>query len=403
MKNLDCDVLVIGAGIAGLKAAQDLQASGLRVIVLEARDRVGGRIETDRTFTDIPIELGAELVHSTGAETWEVIRQHQIATHALRQTASQNTEEISFTDIPRQPHHGESLESYLLSLGLKPGDWPDEVRLLELDTERASRWSAKTVFERFIRAMDNHVDQQDFRIPTGYDQLPLTLAKGLDIRFNQVVTHIHWADSHDVRVVTDSDVQFTASKAVITLPIGVLKSGAVTFDPPLPADKQSAIEAIGVCDIVKVFLDFESPVLPSGVDSVFDERGVPPVWWRGSAGHAEASGQVLVGWAAGDHARQLISAGAEKGVEIALNSLRLILKQPHLQPKNGRLVHWNDDPFTLGAYTYTPPLAEDAQMQLAAPSANKLFWAGEATDYTWFSAVHGAYRSGARAAAEIVG
>lgn len=295
MKTTSCDVLVIGAGIAGLKAAQDLQTGGLEVIVLEARDRVGGRIATDRSFAGIPIELGAELIHSTGAETWEIIRKHQITTHALRQATWQTVGEISLADIPRRPRNGESLESYLLSLGLKQGDWPDEVRLLELDTERASQWSAETVFERLAYAMEGHVDQQDFRIPAGYDQLPLALAKGLDIRLNQVVTHIHWAHGHDVRVVTTSDEEFRASKVVITLPLGVLKSKSVTFEPPLPEDKQSAIEALGVCDIVKVFLYFERSVLPSGVDSVFDECGIPPVWWRGSAGHAEISGQMLVG------------------------------------------------------------------------------------------------------------
>lgn len=409
-ETLQSDVLVIGAGIAGLKAAHDLQQNGLQVIVLEARDRVGGRIATDRSFAGIPIELGAELVHGTSAETWELIRAHQISTHALGptavrpgrrwQTASQAEEEFSLTDIPRRPHPDESLERYLLSLGLKPRDWPDEVRLLELDTEQASKWSAATVFDRFAHALEHHLDQRDFRVPVGYDQLPLALAKGLDICFNQIVSQIHWAGP-DVHVVTTTHQQYTAAKVIITLPLGVLKAGMVTFDPPLPAEKQSAVAALGICDIVKVFFHFERPVLPSGIDSILDERGIPPVWWRGSAGHAETSGQVLVGWAAGDHARQLINAGEEEALKIALQSVRRTLNEPRLQPKNEYLAQWNDDPFTLGAYTYTPPLAEDAQIRLAAPTDAKLFWAGEATDHLWFSTVHGAYRSGRRAASEV--
>lgn len=180
VETLQSDVLVIGAGIAGLKAAYDLQQNGLQVIVLEARDHVGGRIATNRSFASIPIELSAELVHSTSAETWELIREHQITTHALRPAIAQPREDISLTDIPRRPYHDESLEGYLLSLGLKRRDWPDEVRLLELDTEQASKWSASTVFDRFAHALEHHLDQQDFRVPVGYDELPLALAKGLD-------------------------------------------------------------------------------------------------------------------------------------------------------------------------------------------------------------------------------
>ena len=411
MNKLSCDVIVIGAGIAGLKAAKDLQDSGLRVLVLEARNRAGGRIATDRDFTSIPIELGAELIHSTGAETWEIIQQQQIATQALGptvtkqdgrwQSSSHSSEEISLTEIPRRPRPEEDLQSYLLSLGLQAEDWPDAVRMVELDTERASQWSAQTVFDRFADAIDEQIDQQDFRIPAGYDQLPLALAQDLDIRFNQVVKQIRW-EAQNVQIVTASDEHYSASKVVITLPLGVLKAGTVSFDPALPAEKLSAIESLQICDIVKVFLHFKGSPLAHGVDSIFDERGIPPIWWRGSAGHTESSGQVLVAWAAGDHARQLIAAGKEKGIEIALNSLRRTLDQASLQPESALLFHWNDDPFTRGAYTYTPPLAEEAQMCLAMPIDDKLFWAGEATDHQWFSTVHGAYRSGARAAAEIL-
>jgi monoamine oxidase len=146
---------------------------------------------------------------------------------------------------------------------------------------------------------------------------------------------------------------------------------------------------------------FDKPVLPAAVDTLVDEAGVPPVWWNASRGYDAYSGQVVVGWAAADHARALLAAGQANAVQQALASLRALLGQPNLRPRAARLTHWNDDRHAGAAYTYTPPGAHDARAALAAPLHNTLYFAGEATD-SHHSTVHGALASGRRAAIELL-
>jgi monoamine oxidase len=109
----------------------------------------------------------------------------------------------------------------------------------------------------------------------------------------------------------------------------------------------------------------------------------------------------VVGWATGNYARRLIALGEEQGIALGVRSLRAALDRPDLTPIHARMTHWNDDLYTLGAYSYAPPHGENAFAALAQPIAGTVFFAGEATDALWHSTVHGAYRSGARAAKAV--
>ncbi|MCU0466204.1 MAG: FAD-dependent oxidoreductase [Anaerolineae bacterium] len=311
--------------------------------------------------------------------------------------------DLDLRSIPL-PKPTESLGAYLRRLGVQREDWPVELHLLELDTESVDHWSALDIYRRMqaeAAQPDDHVSTNE-RILGGYDQLYRGLLEGLDIRLNQPIQHIAWS-ADGVTLTSADSTTYHARCTVLTLPVGVWKARRVEFSPNLPADKWSAVDALGICDIVKLILHLDRRALPASADAFIDSGGVVPFWWEASGGYLDLDGQVMVGWAAGEAARRLISMGEAAAVDAGLNRLRALSGQSDLTARAARLCHWNDDPYIGGAYTYTPPGATDARQHLAAPLNGVLFFAGEATDPDQYSTVHGAYRSGLRAAREVLG
>lgn len=407
MDNQRWDVVVVGAGMAGLTAAHALREAGKTVVVVEAANRVGGRIYTDRGFASVPVEWGAELVHGRRAETWALVRAAGLQTHPIGRVdglseAANASADIDLQGIP-QPKPTESLGAYLRRLGVRREDWPVELHLLELDTESVERWSALDIYRRLQAEAahpDDHVSVNE-RILGGYDQLYSTLLDGLDIRLNQPIHHIAWG-ADGVTLTSADGTTYRAGCTVLTLPVGAWKARRVAFSPDLPAKKWAAVDALGMCDIVKLILHLDRRALPTSADALIDSGGIVPFWWEASGGYPDPNGQVVVGWAAGEAARRLIRMGETAAVEAGLTRLRALTGQPDLTARAARLCHWNDDPYIGGAYTYTPPGATDARQRLAAPLDGVLFFAGEATDSDQHSTVHGAYRSGLRAAREVL-
>lgn len=413
MQNQTADVIVIGAGVAGLKAAHDLQAAGLSVMVLEARDRIGGRIHSLSDFAPAPIELGAELIHGSGAETWEMVKAHDIETVLLKniqvresngkwQSVEAMYPDLGNMDFAEIPHTNESINDFFVRMGIRPHDHPNLIQQLEIDTASISEMNARAVYDHLVEREHEGEGYGDFdhRVIGGYDQIPMLLAAGLAIRLNTVVERVEWNHS-EVVVTSVVGAVYKAQKVVVTLPIGVLQARGVQFLPDLPVEHWAAVDQIGISDIVKLHLYFDQAVLPTGIDGVLDAQGLPSFWWNASSGNNNFTGQILVGWAAGESARRLIELGEEKAIVLALENLRRLLNQPDLTPLAARMHHWNDDPYTRGAYSYVRPDGYLAREVIAQPLENALFWAGEATDKR-YSTVQGAYRSGARAAREVL-
>lgn len=412
------DVLVIGAGMAGLAAARDLADAGVPVRVVEARDRIGGRAYTNRTLCDIPVELGAEFIHGEKAATWDLIRHLGLRTipwpkadeslvHlesggwlTMTQARGQFPDfDITRTwQLPSIPVHpeDEDLEHYLRRIGFTEEQLQYTRRTFINAMGDASRFiSAAVALEGMRYQRDS---KTDFRILDGYDAIYNRLADGLEIHLNQPLYLIEWDDG--VKAHSESGEVFTADLAIITLPLGVLQSLDIEFGPELPTSKQVAIDGLQMGPAIKLVYVFDHPITPSGVMAIYSAIN-PPMWWSPSFGQT-TNAHVWTAFATGDWARELLRDGDDSALLRGLDALRAELDDAFLQPVAMLCQNWREDPFSQGGYSVVLPGNARARQQLAQPTP-PLYWAGEATAPNPLAAtVHGAYLSGKRAASEVL-
>lgn len=422
-RNETSPVLVVGAGPAGLASAAALTASGREVIVLEARDRIGGRVATDRSFGPVPIELGGELLHgstsslwylvaATGTETWAMGQAHERAPDGGWMPLGTGREHLGVPEDAPAPLPGEHAAGYLARLGFTRPQIPIGARMFDIDSEGLEQWSAALARDTGLLDGGTEGLGDDHHLAGGLDRLLAVLAENLDIRFGHRVERIGRTSDHvQVGVEVAGERQtFDAAQCVVTLPIGVLQSGSVVFEPALPPAKQRAIAGLGSGDATKLIYHLPHPVFPRGHAMLHDPALLPSDWWLAShapdgsrpVGSGALTGQVVVGWATGDDARTLLDAGVDRALALGLESLRELTGDASLTPLAATSHDWRADPFAAGAYCYVPPGAEDAIPQLAAPTDGRIFWAGEATAEDPMT-IHGALDSGWRAAEQLVG
>jgi monoamine oxidase len=440
----DADVVVVGAGVAGLEAARRLVRARLRVIVLEARPRLGGRIDTLR-LPGWPalIEAGAEFVHGRPPNLMQALAaahaqlgtpppRHErggrgggdSSTRAWMQVQSVlddlPDEDVAVTDALRRPEFARRLSpaGRAMLIGFVEG----------YNASDASRVSARSLKQQ-AEATEAEGGDAIHRVRDGYDLLAHHLAAPLArtpgaLRLATVVSEIRWRGG-GVDVVARGALggepsRLHARAALITLPLGVLQAprgakGAVRFVPPLPRAKRSAIERLAMGNVVKVVLRLRQPVgtgvlAPLGRDMSFLHlghfgRAPVPTWWV----PRPFPPTLLVGWVAGRRADAFAARyrDPESRLRAALHGLAGALG---LHPdavtagvEDARVFDWGADPFARGAYSWIPVGGLDAPAALAAPLGGRLFFAGEATDTIGDpGTVHGAMTTGARAAAEIV-
>ncbi|MDX2137792.1 MAG: NAD(P)/FAD-dependent oxidoreductase [Chloroflexota bacterium] len=295
------------------------------------------------------------------------------------------------------PAADESLHAYLTRIGFTDAQLNYARRSFANATgDTPERISARVAAEEWT---DTTAGDGDYRLLEGYIHLLNDLARGLDIRLKTPVKTIEWSED-GVRVSCETGEVFTGDSAIITLPVGVLRSGAVTFAPALPDSKQAAIDALRMGPGMKLVYWFAEPVLPAGIGALYS-AGTPAMWWSPSAGR-DVQGQAITALATGDYARELAAMGEQGALAFALRTLQDELGRPDLQPVAAQWVHWTADPYALGVYSTVPPGAHDARLALGMPTP-PLFWAGEATvKNAWGATVHGALVSGQRAAAQTL-
>jgi monoamine oxidase len=430
----DTDTIIVGAGAAGLAAASELAAANHHVLILEARERIGGRILTDRTIpSPIPIELGAEFIHGASSAVMKWLkRASQVAVDASRNRWRLNDGELHpandgleqlkrrferlrrpRADIP----FAEFLDRHRRAL-------PQAVRELAcmmvqgFDAADATRISTLEVLDEW--SSGSAADAPTFRPAGGYDALMESMRNALApecaaLRLGTVVREIAWRKG---RVTIDAlrhgePVRIQAARAVVTVPLGVLQlppasPGSVRFTPEL-RDKHGALAQLAPGPVIKVVMAFAKPFWAEVHDCryrdaafFFAPEAPFPTFWTS----LPLRTAVLVAWAAGPNASRLASQGKDQILAQVIDSLRALFGRrvdPSSLLESVTLHDWQSDPYACGAYSYVLARGAKARTALAQPVEDTLFFAGEAADTEGDAAtVGGALQSGERVAREVL-
>ncbi|MFL1380554.1 flavin monoamine oxidase family protein [Nocardiopsis protaetiae] len=416
--------IVIGAGMAGLSAADRLAEAGERVTVLEGRARTGGRIHSFREWDGTTLDAGAswmrgeennplaELVRSLGLRTAVFNRSTETAydpkgRRLLFDRHRRNMEDVNLL------HE----QMYWANIGAGSQESMEQgidQALYDANLVRARARDAKEIVHRMVEG-DHGADAEevsfeavgalhefsgdDVVFPDGMGQITDHLAGGLDVRLEHVVLAVsHDADGVSVRVDTpEGERVLDADRVVVTLPLGVLKAGQVDFHPELPEDKRLAIERLGNGRLEKLFLRFDEVFW--GDAEVLVHLGTDEgAWFHWYAGQRVLGVPVLVSRNGGAPARFLARMSEGEVVEHAMASLRTMFRKAP-DPVDHHLSDWMDDPFSRGAFSYTAVGSGDGdRIALRASVDDRVFFAGEATEIEHIATVHGALLSGLRAA-----
>jgi len=414
--------LIIGAGIAGLAAARDLQAAGVDVVVLEARHRIGGRIWTDRS-SGTALDMGASWIHGTRRNPLSDLAEQADLTPAVTDWNNDGQYDTYGTPDPisnaayrrwrrvlRQSLRATRRQTPDASVqsAIDAADRSGAMAFLNrrqrgylLNTEIEHEFAADAA-DLSIRSIEegDEFGGEEVLLREGYDGIVALLAQGITIELDTVVDRVEYGD-FGVRAVSDQRT-FEAETAVVTLPLGVLKAGTVTFAPPLPQRKQEAIRALGMGVLDKVWLGFPRVFWDPEVDAL-GYLSRPPGQFAEWINLWSHMGQpFLLAFNAASYGATTESLEDAEIVAAAMTVLRTMYGPGIPEPEIVRISRWRADPFARGSYSYLPPTARPRHRRdLAEPVRQRLFFAGEATSMEYPATVHGAYLSGLRAAAEI--
>ncbi len=418
-------VLVIGAGIAGLAAARELQGQGVQVTVLEGRDRIGGRIHTNRTL-GFSVDLGASWIHgvtdnpiTTLAKTWQIPIlptdfDNIILYNSQGNPISDRDFEVSYAvyeqirdraaSIAENSEQDLSIASALQQVLAAQTLTPQQSQLIEwgfnsefvtefgADLESLSSWYADEGSE---------FDGGDYLFPQGYDQIITGLANNLEIQLQQKVTEIRYSSS-GVSVTTDRE-SFTADAAIVTLPLGVLKSGSINFLPELPANKQAAINRLNMGVLNKVFLKFPEQFWPEDYHGLGYIHENSPNFSEFLNWAFYSQKPALMALTGGSFARQIEQFSEGEIRSRVMGVLRRSYGDRIPEPESMIVTRWSQDPFAFGSYSHIAVGGDSGDRDiLAEPIGDRLFFAGEATSSDYPATVHGAYLSGIREAKRFI-
>jgi glycine/D-amino acid oxidase-like deaminating enzyme len=446
----DYDVIIVGAGAAGLTAAARLAQSGRRVALLEARDRIGGRIFTRHLpaaqgHAPVCVELGAEFIHGLPAATWSLVGQAKLSAYEIEGS------DLTFVDGNWAPPMSQPathvIADMLKWLEAHPGcDMSFAEYQSAAPTDAATAAAAANYVEGF-NAADRHrigiaslaIQQRAedaidgdrvFHVAAGYDAVMEFLASqfraaGGELALGAAVRRIEWQRGRvriETAVAAAGPGELQARQALITVPLGVLQADTIAF-APAPAQILAHARRLAVGEVVRISLlfrerfwrDCRAPSIPENVrrkladlSFLFTPGEVPPTWWTPNP----APTPMLTAWIGGPKATELRRSLAAGGDPLALPrrclaTLARIFEQSFAELQS-LLVSWYEhdwsaDPYSRGAYSYVPAGALDAPAKLTAPVAETLYFAGEHTDITGhWGTVHAAIGSGARAAEQIL-
>jgi polyamine oxidase len=427
-------VLVIGAGIAGLTVANALTHAGIECVVLEARDRTGGRLHT----VDLggwPVDLGGSWIHTPDGNPMSALARlagvscgsadlvPEMAgfdSGERRRLSAAETADLLGLYLEGLPAAAEGLltrlgpgasmadaiESFVAAAGQAPGPARRARQMLYAGIEAESGDLAR---RQSLRWMWNELEYGGSYFGDtpegGYRHLVDAMATGVDVRLGWPASEIA-ASPDEVRVATVDGRAEEGSHVVVTVPLGVLKRGLPRFSPALPPDRLAAIGRLGFGRFEKVALRFAEPFWRDvGLPHLMVFPQDPGQWMVWAMGlDAFGGGPVMVFFVFHSAAKRLAGAGADVWVRWALGMLAEAAGRPCPEPAAAVVTSWADDPWTRGAYTHVPPGARpgDADL-LGEPVGGRLLFAGEHTQSARLSYADGALTSGIREAKRLLG
>lgn len=396
----DTDVVVIGAGAAGIAGGRRLAAAGVRALVLEARGRIGGRAFTRADGVPAPIDLGAEWFHSADRNPLVALARGLGLT--VDETAPNwgGHDGSGFSEVERAEFHAASARFWTALHEAADGPDRPAAELLEPGCrwngliQAVSTWYNGVELERVSTAdLGRYEDTRvNWRLREGYGALVARAGAELPIALDCPALTVDHAGP-GVRVETARGA-FGAKACIVTVPVSLIADGSLRFFPDLPEKRAAAARLpLGLAD--KIFFEIERPTdLPAGAHlfGALDREAVSfEIRPRGAP--------LVAGFVGGAFARALEAAGQAAAEAEARRQLADMLGARSLpRLRFIAATQWDRDPFARGAYSHALPGAGDARSILAAPVAEKLFFAGEACSANRFSTVHGAWETGEAAA-----
>lgn len=418
-------VVVIGGGIAGIAAARTLHDEGYEVSLIEARNRLGGRIHTDRSL-GTAIELGASRIHGAGRNPVTTLaRQYGV-----------RLEKVDWTVLSGYETDGTPLdERYLGTIYDKvyntlfravirtfgtAEDRPVEEIIQEFRSDRNATPAERRMFEFGLGtfeilfgaslrdlSFEGGKEYEEYRggdhlVINGLDTVPKQLAMGLDISMGNVVRSVEYGRNR-VRVHTD-DGTLQADRVIVTVPLGVLKANSIVFTPELPVEKLDAIGQLGMGYINKFALRFPRPFWPKddfAIAHASDHRGKYSAFVNA---YRFTNEPILVGQVGSSFKNGLEGLSDEQVLAEAVDVLRGMYGTRVPDPTSAVRTRWASDPFAFGAQSYNKFGVDSGPLReaLAQPVDDRIFFAGEATDRKRYGSLSGAYKSGLRAAQELM-
>ncbi|MFN8829208.1 MAG: flavin monoamine oxidase family protein [Labrys sp. (in: a-proteobacteria)] len=404
----EVDVVVIGAGAAGIAAARRLLAAKRSVLVVEARDRVGGRAETDTALFNRPVDLGAHWLHDAANNSLVALaRSAGIVTQTAPDgrldmggrfaTEAELTAYDAALDAATQAIEAAAAEGRdVAAAGVVPdgGDWRETVAF-----SLGPYDSGVDLDDLSTVDFANGAEGEDFFATGGYGALVAGLAEGLPITLSTLVTTIDWSGK-GVRIDSAAGI-IEAKAAIITASTNALMAERIVFKPALPDPTLSALAALPLATYNHIILEIPGDPLGFGPDAEITFRiedpnalgllaniGGGPLWYCDVAGRfgkelEEESDLVAGDWAKDFLARRFGRALVPPSVRVAVT-------------------HWGLEPTILGAFSAAVPGGAARRLDLARPLGDRLYFAGEATSVTAFGTVHGAWLEGERAAAAVL-
>ncbi len=428
-RHLNGRVVVIGAGVAGLAAAAALHAADVPVTVIEARDRIGGRVWTDRSMGGIPLDMGASWIQGTRGNPLTTLAD---ARNIPR--VATDDEQLVLYDAAGTRMSARDFDAYYatfeqvmataaavaedrdtdMSLSAAIADALRAMggRLTQREQQMLSLMVNITIEHEFAGSADQLSawwldDDAGFAgdnvlFPAGYDWLPTALAEGLDIRLGTPVDSIAYAA--DGVLVTAGDAIYRADCAVVTVPLGVLKANHITFSPALPSPKQDAIQRLAMGVLNKLYLRFDTAFWDTDADWIYATDPAQRGRWTSFVNMQPAvNAPVLLGFNAADYGIAVEDFSDADIVGEAMATLRTLYGDAIPAPIGFLRTAWNSDPYALGAYSYyAVGSSPEDRTALEAPVSDVLFFAGEATRHDYPATVHGALLSGQAVAADVL-